>query len=117
MYVAMNRFKVRRDRAGDFEQVWLSRETHLHQMPGFMSFQLLKGPEREDHQLFSSYTLWTSFADFERWTKSEAFAKSHARAGSANGQPMTLGHPEFEGFHVLQEVDGDGRTRSFADAA
>ena len=38
-----------------------------------------------------------------RWTKSEAFRKAHARAGN-NNKPTTLGHPEFEGFHVLQEV-------------
>ena len=53
--------------------------------------------------LYSSHTMWRSHADFEAWTKSEAFRKAHARAGNTS-KPTTLGHPEFEGFHVLQEV-------------
>ena len=56
----------------------------------------LRGPEREDHVLYSSYTMWRSHADFEAWTKSESFRKAHARAGSQ--KPTTLGHPEFEGI-------------------
>ena len=27
---------------------------------------------------------------------------------------MTLGHPEFEGFHVLQEVKSDGSMKLMA---
>ena len=111
MYIAMNRFKVLKDRAADFENVWFSRESYLHELPGFVAFHLLKGPEREDHVLYSSHTVWASYADFEGWTKSEAFRKAHARAGNNNAQPMTLGHPEFEGFHVLQEVTPDGAVR------
>ncbi|MGE3066901.1 MAG: antibiotic biosynthesis monooxygenase [Hyphomicrobiaceae bacterium] len=106
MYIAMNRFKVKKDCMTDFEQVWLKRESYLHTLPGFMVFHLLKGPEREDHWLYSSHTVWRSFADFDNWTKSEAFRKAHAGAGT--GKPLTLGHPEFEGFHVLQEVKADG---------
>ena len=36
MYIAMNRFKVLKDCAHDFEQVWLTRESHLHELPGFV---------------------------------------------------------------------------------
>ena len=39
--------------------------------------------------------------DFEAWTKSEAFRKAHSGAG--NRGHLYLGHPEFEGFEV---VDG-----------
>jgi heme-degrading monooxygenase HmoA len=95
-----------KDCTREFEQVWFSRESYLHQMPGFIAFHLLKGPERERHHLYSSHTMWNSYADFEAWTKSEAFRKAHTRAGE--NKPLTLGHPEFEGFHVLQEVQGDG---------
>ena len=114
MYIAMNRFKVLKDRAADFESVWFSRESYLHELPGFVAFHLLKGPEREDHVLYSSHTMWASYADFENWTKSEAFRKAHARAGSGNSKPTTLGHPEFEGFHVIQEVTADGAMRRVA---
>jgi len=39
--------------------------------------------------------------EFEAWTKSEAFRKAHSGAG--NRGHLYLGHPEFEGFEV---VDG-----------
>lgn len=114
MYVAMNRFRVLKPRAKDFENVWLTRDSYLHELPGFISLALLKGPDREDHQLYSSHTLWRSHADFEAWTKSEAFRKAHEPAGEMKAEPMTLGHPEFEGFHVLQEVTSDGTKRNLA---
>src|SRR5258706_6058173 len=107
MYIAMNRFRVLKDCTEEFEQVWFSRDSYLHETPGFIAFHLLKGPERPDHHLYSSHTMWRSYADFEAWTKSEAFRKAHARAGE--NKPLTLGHPEFEGFQVLQEVRGDGK--------
>ena len=58
MFIAMNRFKVRKGAERDFEQVWLSRETHLENVPGFLVFHLLKGPERDDHVLYASHSLW-----------------------------------------------------------
>ena len=114
MYIAMNRFKVLKEAAKDFENVWFTRESYLHELPGFVAFHLLKGPEREDHVLYSLHTMWASYADFENWTKSEAFRKAHARAGSGSSTPTTLGHPEFEGFHVLQEVTSDGSMKLMA---
>src|SRR5690349_13888203 len=113
MFIAMNRFKVLKESTKDFEHVWLSRDTYLHELPGFIAFHLLRGPEREDHVLYSSHTMWRSYADFEAWTKSEAFRKAHARAGDQ--KPTTLGHPEFEGFQVLQEVTADGAIRCTAE--
>jgi heme-degrading monooxygenase HmoA len=102
----MNRFKVIKGAERDFEQVWLTREVHLDKVPGFVVFHLLKGPEREDHVLYSSHTVWNSRASFEAWTKSEAFRKAHAGAGG--NKPLYLGHPEFEGFEVLQEIAAPG---------
>jgi heme-degrading monooxygenase HmoA len=112
MFIAMNRFKVLKAHTRDFESVWFSRDSHLHEVPGFLAFHLLKGPEREDHVLYASHTMWRSHTDFENWTRSEAFRKAHARAG--NNKPTTLGHPELEGFRVIQEVAGDGTVRRIA---
>ena len=111
MFIAMNRFRVAKGSEAAFEQVWQSRDTHLDKVPGFVEFHLLKGPEREDHVLYSSHTVWRSYADFEGWTKSDAFRKAHARAGNPAPKPLTLGHPEFEGFHVLQTVTADGSVK------
>jgi heme-degrading monooxygenase HmoA len=113
MFIAMNRFKVLKGSEKDFEHVWLSRETYLNELPGFMEFHLLKGPEREDHVLYSSHTVWRSHADFEAWTKSEQFRKAHAGAGG--NKPLYQGHPEFEGFRVLQTVTADGTKLAAAE--
>ena len=110
MFIAMNRFKVRKGSEHDFEQVWLTRQSHLEEVPGFVIFHLLKGPEKDDHVLYASHSEWRSQKHFEAWTRSEAFRKAHASAGA--GKPLYLGHPEFEGFTVLQEVKADGSATS-----
>jgi heme-degrading monooxygenase HmoA len=55
-----------------FARVWLSRDSHLDKVPGFVEFHLLIGPEAEDHTLYASHTVWESRAVFGAWTKSEA---------------------------------------------
>ena len=106
MYIAMNRFRIVRGQEDAFEGVWKSRETHLDNVPGFNEFRLLKGPERDDHTLYASHTIWTSEADFVAWTKSEAFRAAHKNAG--DNRHLYLGHPEFEGFEpVIEQLPGE----------
>lgn len=102
MFIAMNRFKIKPGQEEAFEQVWQRRDSHLDQVPGFREFHLLKGPRRDDHTLYSSHTLWESQAAFEAWTKSEAFRLAHRDAG--DNRDLYLGHPEFEGFQIVQEI-------------
>src|SRR6185312_9139233 len=92
MFIAMNRFQVRKGEESAFEARWLERDIHIRAVPGFIEFHLLKGPEREDHVLYASHTLW----------RSEAFRAAHRDAGQ--GRSLTIAHPEFEGFEVLQVV-------------
>lgn len=106
MYIAMNRFSVRKGSEAEFEAMWLGRDSHLDRVPGFVEFHLLKGPEREDHVLYASHTIWRSYADFEAWTRSEAFRAAHKDAGGSRAH--YLGHPQFEGFTVLQTVSAGG---------
>jgi heme-degrading monooxygenase HmoA len=79
MFIAMNRFRVKRGAEGAFEKVWLNRDSYLDCVPGFVEFHLLKGPEAEDHTLYSSRTVWQRKAAFEAWTKSEEFRCPCAR--------------------------------------
>lgn len=102
MFIAMNRFQVIRGQEEAFENVWLSRDTFLDGVPGFVEFHLLRGPAEEDHTLFASHTIWRSREDFEAWTRSDAFRQAHKGAG--DNKPLYLGHPRFEGFEVLQTV-------------
>ncbi|QYU68440.1 antibiotic biosynthesis monooxygenase [Leptolyngbya sp. 15MV] len=102
MFIATNRFRVIPDRVKEFEAAWLNRESSLHEVPGFQQFHLLRGPAAEDHILYSSFTIWASRSAFEAWTRSEQFRRAHANAGAS--KPTTLGHPQFEGFEVIQTI-------------
>jgi heme-degrading monooxygenase HmoA len=102
MYIAMNRFKVIKGSEEEFERRWLGRDTYLDQLPGFVEFHLLRGPDRGDHMLYSSHTVWASREAFEDWTRSEEFRAAHRSAGE--NKPLHLGHPEFEGFEAIQTI-------------
>ncbi len=102
MFIAMNRFQVKRGSEEAFEKVWATRDSYLNRMQGFVEFHLLRGPEFEDHTLYVSHTVWQTKADFEAWTKSEEFRVAHVRAGNAATGSLYLGHPKFEGFEVRQ---------------
>ena len=102
MFIAMNRFQVVPGEEEAFEQVWLSRDSHLADVPGFVEFHMLRGPMADDHVLYSSHTVWRSRADFENWTRSEAFRAAHRGAG--DHKSLYLAPPRFEGFDVLQTV-------------
>ncbi|ACB96317.1 antibiotic biosynthesis monooxygenase family protein [Beijerinckia indica] len=111
MFYAMNRFKIIKGEEQAFEQKWLSRDSRLKELPGFIEFNLLRGPETETYTLYASHTVWASKTDFVNWTQSEQFRAAHAGAGSA--KPLYLGHPEFEGFESVQSLSN----RSVAQAA
>ncbi len=102
MFIAMNRFKVTPGSESEFERVWRERDSHLLTVPGFVAFHLLKGPKRDGHTLYSSHTVWRTKADFEAWTRSQAFHAAHAKAG--NNQTLYSGHPEMEGFELVLEL-------------
>lgn len=95
----MNRFRIVPGKEDAFEEVWRSRDTHLKEVPGFVDFHLLRGAPAEDHTLFASHTVWRSRADFEAWTRSDAFRLAHRNAG--DNAPLYLGHPQFEGFEAV----------------
>lgn len=96
MYIAMNRFQVAKGQEHAFETLWKSRESHLSDVPGFIDFKLLKGPEAKEHTLYASHSTWADEAAFRAWTKSEHFRKAHRDAGSSGA--LYLGPPVFEGF-------------------
>ena len=110
MFIAMNRFKVLKDATDEFEAVWRNRDSHLHEMEGFVEFHLLRGPEHEDHILYSSHTVWASKASFEAWTRSEQFRKAHGRAPGT--RQLYAGHPQFEGFEAIQTLTREGPAKA-----
>ncbi len=102
MFLTMNRFRVKTGQEEAFETVWKTRDSHLAEVPGFVSFHLMKGPVRDDHVLYASHTMWESRAAFEDWTRSEAFRAAHKGAGGNAG--LYLAPPELEVFDAIQTV-------------
>ena len=96
MYITMNRFQIKKGREAEFEEVWRTRDSYLHEVPGFVAFHFLRGPEGE----YVSHTTWESQAAFEAWVGSEAFHKAHARAGQT---PKDLfdGPPRLSSYDVV----------------
>jgi heme-degrading monooxygenase HmoA len=99
MFIAMNHFRVAPDRCEEFERGWRERESYLHEVPGYVEFHLLKGPEEDGARLYASHTVWRDEAAFTAWTESEAFHKAHRRAGGAVG--LMLGPPRFIGWQAV----------------
>jgi heme-degrading monooxygenase HmoA len=106
MYLAMNRFTVPLENAEEFEALWLNRESRLHELPGFVEFHMLKGPEDDGHRLYASHTVWESEETFRAWTTSDQFRASHARAGET--RKLHAGAPRFEGFSAIQTKTRQG---------
>ncbi len=100
MYLTMNRFKVVKSEAEAFEDLWKTRDSHLKQVEGFVSFALMKGAEREDHVLYASHTIWSDEESFTAWTKSEAFRAAHG--GAKSSAHMYQAAPELEIFEAVQ---------------
>lgn len=101
MFLAMNRFTVPLENAEAFEALWLGRDSRLHELPGFVEFNMLRGPEAEDGtRLYASHTVWESEADFRNGTTSEQFRAAHARAGDT--RKLHAGSPQFEAFTSIQ---------------
>lgn len=102
MFVAMNRFEIQPGREAEFEEVWRRRESHLEGVPGFVSFHLLRGPSSDGRTLYASHSVWRARADFEAWTRSEAFRAAHRGAGEHRG--LYLGPPVLETFEAVPGV-------------
>ena len=99
MYIAMNRFRIKPGCEQDFIEIWKNRDSHLQDVPGFKSFNLLQGASNDEFTLFSSHAVWEADQDFENWTHSEAFRKAHANAGSR--RDIYMGPPQLECFEAV----------------
>src|SRR5207249_3458550 len=97
MFIAMNRFRVKRGSEEAFEQVWLSRDTQLAKVPGFVEFHLLKGPEHEATRSIPH----TQYGRARRRSKP---GPSRKHSVLPIGTPARTSRPQFEGFEVRQTV-------------
>lgn len=100
MFIAMNRFRIARGHEQTFLEHWKQRESYLDEVPGYVRFHMLQGPQTEEYSLFISHTEWESREAFEGWTHSEAFRKAHANAGKSPRE-IYLGPPQLELFDAV----------------
>jgi heme-degrading monooxygenase HmoA len=100
MYLAMNRFRIALGKEDDFVAHWRNRNSYLNEVPGFVSFHLLRGVTDDSCTLFASHSVWESEAAFNDWTRSEAFRKAHAAAGHSP-RDFYLGPPQLELFQSV----------------
>ncbi len=103
MYLTMNRFEVTEGREKEFEEIWLSRDSRLKEVEGFVAFHLLRGETADGYTLYASHTTWRDRAAFEEWTRSEAFRKAHS--GVRPQQDLYRGPPVLEIFESVQSLD------------
>ena len=100
MFIAMNRFQINAGREADFEARWRGRDSYLSDVPGFLRFALLKGESNGTTTEYVSHSTWRSRADFDAWTKSDAFTRGHAQ-GSVQG--VIAGHPVVSLYEAVIE--------------
>ena len=107
MFIAMNRFKVVKGAEADFEELWLKRDTHLKETPGFVEC------ERD--------VVVVPDAGYTRRFPDEHACKLTVRL--KDGSALEIEKTNYEGFHTRpmswQTVEGKFRYLSgpYADAS
>ena len=86
MFMASTQFEVVKGQEETFESLWAARSSRFHETPGFISFRFKKGPERENHVLYFSLTMWATQQSFLAWTSSELFLEGYENA-ERHGRP------------------------------
>ena len=74
-YVVTNKFNVKPNYYTSFETLWKTRKSYLKDMPGFISFDLLKNNFTNGEYI--SLTIWEDQKDFKAWLESPQFVESH----------------------------------------
>ncbi|MCA9626852.1 MAG: antibiotic biosynthesis monooxygenase [Myxococcales bacterium] len=122
MIVVTNRIPVAEGHEEDFEDRFSKRVHLVDQSPGFirnevhrprpMKFDHEQGgfvPDPEKEGFYEVKTWWRSFADFEAWTKSPAFAEAHKNRAP---KEMFRGPNVLEVHEVFLSTDlGDEKSR------
>jgi len=105
MFVAMNNFKVAKDKGPEFERVWRERQSYLSGVPGFVQFALLRGDNEGE---YISHSTWQSRDAFMAWTQSDAFVQGHRQGGSLMG--VLEGPPHVQTYEAIIVETPKGRT-------
>ncbi len=112
MFIAMNRFQIRKGFEEAFEKRWRERESFLHQFDGFVRFYLLRqaaGRNSEESVEFISHSQWRDLQGFEEWMNSDQSRKAHSSA-EPPPKEMFMGPPQFRGYEIVLDTVPGHRT-------
>lgn len=82
-YIVQNRFKVLPGYRDKFESAWMMRKSYLHEMPGYISFSLLRNDDLGKNE-YISQTVWQDKESFDIWLASPQFKKSKSAYEDSN---------------------------------
>ena len=100
--VKINAIVVPPGRGPELEERFARRASEVEQMPGFLSFELLRPVSGEER--YFVYTRWESEEAFRAWVESPSFTRGHAQAVRDRGEsPVASGSHLLE-FEVVQSV-------------
>ncbi len=90
----------------ELERRFAERAGMVENADGFEGFELLRPADGKDRYLV--YTRWRSEEDFQHWTESQSFEKSHSRAAAEAKQGGHQGpassSAELWSFEVVEQV-------------
>ena len=75
MIVVENRIPVKKEYREKFEKLFIERESHLNEMPGFVSNEVMR-PMKGDEYIVMTH--WETMEHFQSWVNSDAFKKAHS---------------------------------------
>ena len=102
MFVVMNRIPITPEYTDAFIERFKDRAALVDNMPGFVSFRLLRPAKAGDPFVVETY--WETKEHFEAWTQSDQFKKGHAHAGRLP-QEAFAGQSKLEYFDVVQAAE------------
>ena len=83
MYVVANTLRVPTARAAPVEQGFAHAAERMREIPGCLSFTVLKEEGTTGDAVHVAMTHWQDAAAFRAWAASDAFHQAHAGAGES----------------------------------
>jgi heme-degrading monooxygenase HmoA len=102
MFIAMNRFRVVKGSEDAFENLWLSRDSHLDTVPGLWNSAYSKVRRPKITHCMPPTPYGRAGPRSRPGPDPRPFVP--LTVGPDRTSPFYLGHPQFEGFEVRQTI-------------
>lgn len=92
-FCVLNHLFVNEGHEEVFEERFLKRNKHLHEVPGFRALRFLRPKEEGRHYII--ITLWDERQAFYDWQTSKAYAQTHKKCGTEKGVDHSIVNREL----------------------